>query len=37
MQLGIVLKGPSRKIGKLLSNMKSNVKLKLAINNVKAD
>ena len=35
--IGYVLKGPSRKIGTLLTNMISNVKLKLAINNVKAD
>ena len=30
-------KGPSREIGRLLSNMISNAKLTLEINNVKAD
>ena len=33
----IQFKGPSREIGKLLSNMITNVKLKLEISNVKAD
>ena len=31
------VKGPSREIGSLLSNMISNVKLKLEISNIKAD
>ena len=30
-------KGPSREIGRLLSNMINNVNLKLEISNVKAD
>ena len=33
----IQLKGPTREIGILLSNMISNARLKLEINNVKAD